>query len=63
MKKLLLGFWLTFGIYFIIASIGGGAPICAAMAMICGFMVARNWADIVQPVAKGKVAVVSHADN
>ena len=39
--------WLVFGLYFIIAAMGRDAGIAAAMAMFCGFMVARNVADMV----------------
>lgn len=51
MKKLLMLIWLLAGIYFIVASAGGGGFISPAMAMVCGFMVARNFADIVRPTA------------
>lgn len=45
-KKIWMVFWLIFGIFFIVASYGDGA-VCAAMSMLCGFMVARNMADLV----------------
>jgi len=49
MKKFLAGSWLLLGLYFVVASIGGGGGATSAMAMVCGFMVARNVADIVAP--------------
>lgn len=47
MKKLLATAWLLAGIYFIVASADGDGVICSTMAMVCGFMVTRNFADIV----------------
>lgn len=58
MKKLLMMIWLLAGIYFIVASVGGGSFICSAMAMVCGFMVARNLADVVPPDPAGGVDAV-----
>lgn len=53
MNKLMIVVWLVFGLYFIIASAGDSSAIstaiCAAIAMFCGFMVARHMADIVKP--------------
>jgi hypothetical protein len=46
MKKLLMFIWLFAGIYFVVASAGGGGFVSPTMAMICGFMIARNFADI-----------------
>lgn len=46
MKKFLAGSWLLLGLYFVVASIGGGGGATSAMAMVCGFMVARNLADL-----------------
>lgn len=51
MKKLLMLIWLFAGIYFVVASAGGDGFISPIMAMVCGFMVARNFADIVRPAA------------
>lgn len=48
MKKLLAATWLLLGAYSVIAAYGGGAARCAALAMVCGFMVARNLADLVE---------------
>ena len=39
--------WLVVGMYFIIAAMGRDAGVAAAMAMVCGFMAARNVADMV----------------
>jgi hypothetical protein len=47
MKKALMVMWLLIGIYFVIACLGRGNGVSAAMAMACGFMAARNMADIV----------------
>lgn len=47
MKKVLASIWLLLGIYFVIACTGNGAGVSAALSMVCGFMVARNLADIV----------------
>lgn len=47
MKKLLAIAWCLTGLYFVVASIGGGGGATSMMAMICGFMVARNLADVV----------------
>lgn len=47
MKKILMTVWALLGLYFIVAAIGGGCMTIAIGAMICGFMVARNMADIV----------------
>ena len=47
MKKLLAVSWLLLGIYFVIVCTGKGAGVSAAIGMFCGFMVARNLADIV----------------
>ncbi len=49
MKKLLMLIWLLAGVYFVVASAGGGGFISPAMAMVCGFMVALNFSDIAQP--------------
>lgn len=38
--------WFVFGLYFVIACLGRGNGVSAAMAMACGFMVARNMADV-----------------
>ena len=50
MKKFLAIAWCLTGLYFVVASIGGGGGggATSAMAMICGFMVARNLADVVK---------------
>ena len=47
MKRLWMVIWLLLGMYFVIACLGRGNGVSAAMAMVCGFMVARNMADIV----------------
>lgn len=46
-KALLMVAWMLFGIFYIIAAVGAGGGIHAIGAMICGFMVARNMADVV----------------
>jgi len=46
-KKLLALIWLLSGLYFVIVCIGKGSGVSAAISMICGFMVARNLANIV----------------
>jgi hypothetical protein len=56
-KKMLI--WMLAGIYFIVSSAGGGGFISPVMAMVCGFMVARNFADIVQPAEIKSAAAVS----
>lgn len=48
-KKIWALIWLLTGLYFVVAAIGKGAGATAAIAMVCGFMVARNVADIVAP--------------
>lgn len=48
MKTFLAVAWCLLGLYFVVASIGGGGGATAMMAMICGFMVARNLADVVK---------------
>lgn len=47
MKKILMTAWALLGLYFIVAATGSGCMTIAIGAMICGFMVARNMADIV----------------
>lgn len=47
MKKLWMTVWALAGTYFVVAVAGGGRWIAAAMAMLCGFMVARNMADAI----------------
>lgn len=47
MKKSLMIMWLLIGIYFVIACLGRGNGVSAALAMFAGFMVARNMADVV----------------
>ena len=47
MKKALIIVWLLIGIYFVIACLGRGNGVSAAMAMVAGFMAARNMADVV----------------
>lgn len=59
MKQLLMLIWMLAGIYFIVASAGGGGFISPTMAMVCGFMVARNFADIAQSAAKVRDGAVS----
>ncbi len=39
--------WLVVGLYFIVAAMGRDAGVAAAMAMVCGFMAARNVAYMV----------------
>ena len=46
-KKVWMCIWLAGGLYFVIAAIGADAGMNAAMAMLCGFMSARNAADVV----------------
>lgn len=47
--KLWMIVWLVLGGYSIVAAHGGGGAISAAMAMVCGFMVARNVTDMTKP--------------
>jgi len=47
MYKLWMIIFLFLGIYFVIVCLGRGNGASAAMAMVCGFMVARNMAEIV----------------
>ena len=49
MKKILAVSWLLLGLYFVVAATGKGTGVTTAIAMFCGFMVARNVADIVAP--------------
>lgn len=51
-KIILMVSWALTGGYFVIASNGGGGATCAIMSFACGFMVARNMADIVTYNAK-----------
>jgi len=37
--------WGAIGLYFVVASIDGGGAVSSAMAMACGFMVARNLSE------------------
>ena len=46
MKKILMAAWALLGLYFIVAATGSGCMTIAIGAMVCGFMVARNMADI-----------------
>jgi hypothetical protein len=46
-KKVLATTWFCLGVYFVISSLGKGSGVSAAIAMVCGFMVARNMADII----------------
>ncbi len=48
MKKAIMVIWFLIGLYFVIACLGRGNGVSAAMAMACGFMVARNMADVVK---------------
>lgn len=52
MKTFLAIAWCLTGLYFVVASIGGGGGdgggATSMMAMICGFMVARNLAAVVK---------------
>lgn len=47
LKKALMVVWFLLGIYFVIGCLGRGCGVSAAIAMACGFMVARNMADVV----------------
>lgn len=47
MKRLWMAIWLAMGLYAIIAAVGGGGGFAATGAMLCGFMLGRNMADIV----------------
>ena len=46
-KTLLMVAWTIFGLFYIISAVGAGGGLNAIGAMICGFMVARNMADVV----------------
>jgi hypothetical protein len=46
MHKLWLFIWIIFGAYALVAAYGGGGFGAALMAMISGFMCARNIAEI-----------------
>lgn len=41
--------WFLGGLVFVLEDIGGAGAICSVMSMICGFMMARNIACVVQP--------------
>ena len=47
MKKALMVAWLLIGIYLVIVCLGRGNGVSAALAMVAGFMAARNMADVV----------------
>lgn len=46
MRKTWMVIWLALGVYSVIAAVGGGGAFSALCAMLSGFMVARNMADI-----------------
>ena len=48
-RKILAGSWFLLGLVFVVEAIGGSPAIGSVCAMFCGFMTARNIADIVQP--------------
>ena len=52
MKTAWMIVWLIAGFYFVIAGIGGGNGWTTLAAMICGFMSARNMADVVETEEK-----------
>lgn len=41
MKRWAPWIWLALGLYFVVAAIGKGAGVAAAMALLCGFMAAH----------------------
>jgi hypothetical protein len=47
MKTALMIFWVLIGIYFVISALPVGAGWTTFAAMVAGFMVARNMADVV----------------
>lgn len=48
MKTFLATAWCLIGLYFVVVAIGKGTGATTAIAMVCGFMVARNLADVVK---------------
>jgi hypothetical protein len=53
-NNLLILWWFLLGLYFVIASGGGGSGfVSGAMAMFCGFMVARSIATVLEEPSSG----------
>ena len=48
MKTSLTIAWCLIGLYFVVAATGKGTGVTTAIAMVCGFMVARNLADVIK---------------
>lgn len=46
MNKMWAALWFSFGLYSVIAVHGGGGMTMAAIAMLSGFMTARNLAEV-----------------
>ena len=52
-SKIYAAIWAFLGLVFVVEAIGGSPALGSICAMFCGFMTARNIADIVQPNARG----------